>query len=141
MPYTAIGDLPVVATSWATMLALIAAHHHLHLKDAQLRRIATGVFAGVSAWYLGSKIAQMGIMVAFSVCTFGLALLTIGPINGAINAYFTWRIGKTFNEVCESFSEDDVNDKIASNIITYIIKHVIHVPSLAEIKEFKEFWF
>lgn len=119
-------DLPILITIWANMISSIAKEHGVEMNKANSVKFITAVVAGTSAILSGTGLLSK--ILAFT----GVCLLLGLGINCLVNAFYTYRLGKAFNAMCA-----DPSQRTAIQQLSFIIiKQMLIVPKISEIKEF-----
>jgi uncharacterized protein (DUF697 family) len=116
-----------IAAIWSTMVLTIAKQSGASVSPATAAKLATSAVSSVAAYTLGSKILSW--MVIFAIPGGGIPAAMAA--NAGLNALFTFRLGR---ESMRRFS----NPQFTSVDVMQCAKHLIAIPTWAEIREVKQ---
>jgi uncharacterized protein (DUF697 family) len=122
-----------MAAIWLTMVITIAKRCGARLTTATAGKFVTAALSSVTAYSLGSKIltwAALAVLIAVP----GVALPAAVAMNAALNAAFTYRLGR---ECVRRFSEP----KFSSVDVIDFGRQLVAVPSWAEVADMKRLLF
>ena len=114
---------------WITMVTTVAKRCEARLTPATAAKFVTAALSSVAAYSVGSKLlgwAVMGILITVP----GIAVPAAMTMNSALNALFTYRLGK---ECVQRFSRPDFN---AADAIEFG-RRLVMIPGATEIGEIK----
>lgn len=125
-------DMAAVGGLWTKMMIRIANDHYISFEDSPESFIGT-IAAGIGAYWTGSRIINRLLAIAIGVLTVGIGYAVVAVAsNVALNAYFTWSLGKKMDQIFAAHG----GEKAGKEIAILIIKAVCHIPSPGEISDF-----
>lgn len=120
-------DLPLITGIWTYMVCRIAGEHGKdNFSEGNCTKFVTAVLTAASAWMAGS-----GIVSKLIACT-GIGLPLGVGLNSAVNAFYTYRIGKIFDRLCL----DDSGWMTVKELGIIAGKQMLPMPSISEIRDF-----
>lgn len=122
-------DAPALAGIWGTMIYKIAKENYVDLASDTCIKIAACVIASATS-FMG------GVSLLSKILTWtGVGLLLGVGLNCTVNYFYTWRLGKVFDEIFDDIDTDAAYHRLAK----IAVEHLILLPSASEVKEFYHF--
>lgn len=125
-------DIAAVGGLWTSMMLTIAGEHGISFDDSPEAFIGS-IAAGIGAYWTGSRIITKGLSIAIGFLTAGIGFaIAAVASNVALNAYFSWSLGRKMDEIFAAHGGARAGQEIA----VLIIKAVCHIPKWGELSEF-----
>ena len=125
-------DSTLLITTWTGMLVRIAADYN-EITEEQIKSLVGSLATAIVTYKTGSTVLSIVAGVVLTTMSGGLALLlgtsTMVLANAVLNAYYTYELGKAFDEYFSNHRRFDLTE-----LLNFLMRIVI--PNVSSIQSF-----